>query len=161
MTGCFGSIASTNASARIWSHESPRTLSINNDAVLWADVVLGQPKGAPAATVAPLVLRRAKSPICGARQARRSLRRAHRRGPEAVPVVRPPASRNVVVPLASMVAVPVVRPEPSRNVRVPFESVVTVPVMRPLASRNVVDCCADAPVTVASVSTAMVSVLIA
>ena len=57
---------------------------------------------------------------------------------EAVPVVRPPPSRNVIVPLLSRVAVPVVRPDPSRNVRVPFESVVTVPVIRPLASRNVV-----------------------
>jgi hypothetical protein len=61
-----------------------------------------------------------------------------RLGAVAVPVVRPPASRNVVVPLLSRVAVPVVRPEPSRNVFMPFESVVTVPVVRPLASRNVV-----------------------
>jgi len=68
----------------------------------------------------------------------------HRRGVEAVPVVRPPASRNVVVPLLSRVAVPVVRPEPSRNVFMPFESVLTVPVMRPAPSRNVV--CADAAV---------------
>ena len=45
-----------------------------------------------------------------------------------------------------MVAVPVVRPVPSRNVLVPLLSVVTVPVMRPLASRNVVEGCADAVV---------------
>src|SRR5262245_2316078 len=70
----------------------------------------------------------------------RSVLRAHRR--EAVPVVRPLASRNVVTPLESVLAVlavPVVRPEPSRNVLVPLLSVVTVPVMRPLASRKV-DC---------------------
>ena len=71
-----------------------------------------------------------------------------RLGAVAVPVVRPPASRNVVVPLLSLVAVPVVRPDPSRNVLVPLLSVLTVPVMRPLASRNVV--CADAAVTNAS-----------
>ena len=64
-----------------------------------------------------------------------------RRGPEAVPVVRPLASRNVVVPFESVVAVPVVRPDPSRNVLVPLLSVVTVPVMRPLPSRMTV-CCA-------------------
>jgi hypothetical protein len=57
-------------------------------------------------------------------------------------VVRPLASRNVVVPFESVVAVPVVRPDPSRNVFVPLLSVVTVPVMRPLASRNVVWFCA-------------------
>ena len=45
---------------------------------------------------------------------------AQRLGAVAVPVVRPLASRNVVVPLLSRVAVPVVRPEPSRNVLVPF-----------------------------------------
>jgi D-alanyl-D-alanine carboxypeptidase len=55
------------------------------------------------------------------------VRRTHRRGPEAVPVVRPLASRNVVVPLESRVAVPVVRPDASRNVLVPLLSVVTVP----------------------------------
>ena len=77
-------------------------------------------------------------------QARWFERQGHRRGVEAVPVVRPLPSRNVVIPLASMVAVPVVRPVPSRNVLVPLLSVVTVPVMRPLASRNVV--CADAVV---------------
>jgi hypothetical protein len=82
---------------------------------------------------------------CWCRYRRDRFGRAHRRGVEAVPVVRPVASRNVVVPFESVVAVPVVRPEPSRNVRVPFESVVTVPVMRPLASRNVV-VCADAAV---------------
>jgi hypothetical protein len=53
------------------------------------------------------------------------------------------------------VAVPVVRPEPSRNVLVPLLSVVTVPVVRPLASRNVVWFCADAAVIMTSVSTAM------
>jgi hypothetical protein len=68
-------------------------------------------------------------------------RQGHRRGVDAVPVIRPLASRNVVIPLASIVAVPVVRPVPSRNVLVPLLSVVTVPVMRPLASRSVV--CAD------------------
>jgi hypothetical protein len=67
-------------------------------------------------------------------------------------VVRPLPSRNVVIPFESVVAVPVVRPEPSQNVRVPFESVVTVPVVRPLASRNVVDCCADAAVTMTNIS---------
>jgi hypothetical protein len=67
----------------------------------------------------------------------------------AVPVVRPLASRNVVVPLLSLVAVPVVRPVPSRNVRVPLLSGLTYPVIRPLASRNVV-CCADAVVASAS-----------
>src|SRR6266498_3399101 len=61
-----------------------------------------------------------------------------RLGAVAVPVVRPPASRNVVVPLLSRVAVPVVRPPASRNVLVPLLSVVTVPVVRPLALRNVV-----------------------
>src|SRR5262245_48301468 len=71
---------------------------------------------------------------------------AHRRGREAVPVVRPEASRNVVVPLESVVAVPVVRPDPSRKVFVPLLSVVTVRVLRPLASRNVVEVCADAAV---------------
>jgi hypothetical protein len=85
---------------------------------------------------------------------------AHRRGGEAVPVIRPVPSRNVVVPLLSRVAVPVVRPEPSRNVRVPFESVVTVPVMRPLASRNVVDCCADAAVTMTNISPTMQNIFI-
>ena len=84
-----------------------------------------------------------------------------RLGAVAVPVVRPPASRNVVVPLLSRVAVPLVRPEPSRNVLVPLLSVVTVPVVRPLASRNVVWFCADAAVIMASVSAAMVSVFIA
>jgi hypothetical protein len=84
----------------------------------------------------------------------------HRRGVEAVPVVRPPASRNVVVPLLSLVAVPVVRPPASRNVLVPLLSVVTVPVVRPLASRNVVEVCADAAVIMASVSAAMVIVFI-
>ena len=79
-------------------------------------------------------------------QARWFERQGHRRGVEAVPVVRPLPSRNVVIPLASMVAVPVVRPVPSRNVLVPLLSVVTVPVMRPLASRNVVEGCADAVV---------------
>ena len=39
------------------------------------------------------------------------------------------------MPLASMVAVPVVRPVPSRNVFVPLLSVVTVVEMRPSASR--------------------------
>src|SRR6266704_978017 len=39
-----------------------------------------------------------------------------RLGDEAVPVVRPVPSRNVVVPLLSVVAVPVVRPLASRNV---------------------------------------------
>ena len=63
---------------------------------------------------------------------------AQRLGAVAVPVVRPLASRNVVVPLLSRVAVPVVRPEPSRNVLVPLLSVLTVPVIRPLASRKVV-----------------------
>jgi len=70
--------------------------------------------------------------------------------------VRPLASRNVVMPLESVVAVPVVRPDPSRNVFVPLLSVVTVPVMRPLASRKVVEVCADAAVIMASVSAAMV-----
>ena len=56
----------------------------------------------------------------------------------AVPVVRPLASRNVVVSLLSRVAVPVARPEPSRNVLVPLLSVLTVPVILPLASRKVV-----------------------
>ena len=74
-----------------------------------------------------------------------SVRRAHRRGVEVVPVVRPPTSRNVVIPLASMVAVPVVRPVPSRNVCWPLLSVVTVVVIRPLASRMMV-CYADAAV---------------
>jgi hypothetical protein len=87
-------------------------------------------------------------------------REGHRRGVEAVPVVRPEPSRNVVVPFESVVAVPVVRPEPSRNVRVPFESVVTVPVVRPLASRNVVDC-ADAAVTMTNISPIMQNVFIA
>src|SRR4051812_2826967 len=73
---------------------------------------------------------------------------AQRLGAVAVPVVRPPESRNVVVPLLSRVAVPVVRPEPSRNVLVPLLSVLTVPVIRPLASRNVV--CAAAAVANAS-----------
>ena len=40
----------------------------------------------------------------------------HRRGVEAVPVIRPILSRNVVVPFKSMVAVPVARPMLSRNV---------------------------------------------
>jgi hypothetical protein len=52
--------------------------------------------------------------------------RSRSRGDVAVPVVRPEASRNVVVPFESMVAVPVVRPVPSRNVRVPLLSVLTV-----------------------------------
>jgi hypothetical protein len=63
--------------------------------------------------------------------------RVHRRRPEAVPVMRPLASRNVVVPFESVVAVPVVRPDPSRNVRVPGASRVAVPVIRPLPSRYV------------------------
>src|SRR5262245_17150110 len=83
----------------------------------------------------------------------RSARRAHRRGGEAVPVLRPLASRNVVVPFESVVAVPVVRPDPSRNVLVPLLSVVTVPMVLPLESRMVV-CCADAAVIMASVSAA-------
>ena len=76
-------------------------------------------------------------------------RQIQRLGAVAVPVVRPVASRNVVVPLLSRVAVPVVRPEPSRNVLMPFKLVVTVPVIRPEPSRIVV-CCADAAVTNAS-----------
>jgi hypothetical protein len=56
----------------------------------------------------------------------------------AVPVVRPLASRKVVVPWLLVVAVPVVRPLASRNVLVPWLLVVTVPVVRPLASRKVV-----------------------
>ena len=52
-------------------------------------------------------------------------------------MVRPLASRNVVVPFESVVAVPVVRPDPSQNVVVPLESRVAVPVMRPLPSRYV------------------------
>jgi hypothetical protein len=87
--------------------------------------------------------------------------RFQRLGAEAVPVVRPLASRNVVVPLLSLVAVPVVRPVPSRNVLVPLLSVVTVPVIRPEPSRIVVWFCADAAVIMASVSAAMVSVFIA
>jgi hypothetical protein len=82
-------------------------------------------------------------------------------GDVAVPVVRPLASRNVVMPFESVVAVPVVRPDPSRNVLVPLLSVVTVPVVRPLASRNVVWFCADAAVIIASVSATMVIVFIA
>ena len=74
---------------------------------------------------------------------------AQRLGAVAVPVVRPPASRNVVVPFESVLAVPVIRPEPSRNVFCPLLSVVTVPVIRPLASRMIV-CCADAAVANAS-----------
>ena len=62
----------------------------------------------------------------------------HRRGPEAVPVVRPRESRNVVVPAPSRVAVPVVLPLESRKVRVPALSVVIVPTVLPLASRTVV-----------------------
>jgi hypothetical protein len=61
-----------------------------------------------------------------------------RRGAVAVPVVRPPASRNVVVPLLSFVAVPVVRPPASRNVVVPLLSRVAVPMVRPPESRKVV-----------------------
>jgi hypothetical protein len=75
-------------------------------------------------------------------------------------VVRPEASRNVVVPFESVVAVPVVRPDPSRKVFVPLLSVVTVPVTLPLLSRRT-DCCADAAVIMASVSAAMVSVFTA
>ena len=74
----------------------------------------------------------AASGICGS-----SSTSAQRLGAVAVPVVRPPASRNVVVPLLSRVAVPVVRPEPSRNVFMPFASVVTVPVIWPVELRYV------------------------
>jgi hypothetical protein len=73
----------------------------------------------------------------------RFVRWAHRRGVEAVPVIRPEPSRNVVWPFESVLAVPVIRPLPSRNVRCPLLSVDTVPVIWPLALRNVV-CCADA-----------------
>jgi hypothetical protein len=38
------------------THECPRSFPAYSDAVLWAALVLDQPKGAPAATVAPLVL---------------------------------------------------------------------------------------------------------
>ena len=76
-------------------------------------------------------------------------RQGHRRGVEAVPVIWPERSRNVVVPFESVVAVPVIRPLPSRNVFVPLLSVDTVPVIWPLAFRNVV-CCADAAVANAS-----------
>src|SRR3954470_9064818 len=96
-----------------------------------------------ATVAAATVLRQARcrcSHLRSSRRQRRSVRRAHRRGPEAVPVVRPLASRKVVMPLVSMVAVPVVRPVPSRNVLVPLLSVVTVPIVRPLASRKVVCC---------------------
>ena len=79
-------------------------------------------------------------------------RQGHRRGVEAVPVVRPAPSRKVVVPFASVLAVPVIRPLPSRKVFCPFESVVMVALIRPLASRITV-CCAIA--VVASVSAAM------
>jgi hypothetical protein len=88
----------------------------------------------------------------GARPAPSEDHRPIRRSRSRVPVIRPELSRNVVVPFESVLAVPVIRPEPSRNVRVPFESVVTVPVMRPLASRNVVDCCANAAVTMTNIS---------
>ena len=37
-------------------NEHPCPLSDDSNAVLWAAPVLGEPKGAPAATVAPLVL---------------------------------------------------------------------------------------------------------
>jgi hypothetical protein len=47
-----------------------------------------------------------------------------------VPVIRPPASRNVAVPLTSVLDVPVIRPLPSRTVLVLLASVVTVPMMR-------------------------------
>ena len=36
-------------------NEHPRTFQVNPNAVLWADALLGQPRGTPAATVAPLV----------------------------------------------------------------------------------------------------------
>ena len=74
-------------------------------------------------------------------------------------MVRPLASRNVVVPFESVVAVPVVRPDPSRNVFVPLLSVVAVPVIWPCELRNVV-VCAEAPVADASTS-AMTSLTIA
>jgi hypothetical protein len=43
---------------------------------------------------------------------------------------------------------------------VPVLSVVTVPVVRPLASRNVVDCCADAAVTMTNISPIMQNIFI-
>jgi hypothetical protein len=98
--------------------------------------------------------------LAGKVQQAQQQQHGHLRGAVLVPVVRPPASRKVVVPPLVRLLVPIVLPPALRYTVVPWLSRVAVPTVRPLLSRMTVWFCASAGVAASASNIAIVNFIL-